>query len=133
MEEWRHCMADTLELSDGKPEPSERLLLAASAIVIGNLDQFPDYRLDTLHFDRTIATSRLQSENFMGGVQVVQRAYVEATSESGNRYSVVIFRRLYPLQAAINPSLKIPRPASQPMSCLKLSRHLSSLEVIATL
>jgi hypothetical protein len=52
-----------LELSDCKPEPSERLLLAASAIVMDDLDQFPDYRLDTLHFDRTIATARLQSEN----------------------------------------------------------------------
>jgi hypothetical protein len=37
-----------LELSDCKPEPSERLLLAASAIVMDDLDQFPDYRLDTL-------------------------------------------------------------------------------------
>jgi hypothetical protein len=52
-----------LELSDCKPEPSERLLLAASAIVMDDLDQFPAYRLDTLHFDRTIATARLQSEN----------------------------------------------------------------------
>jgi hypothetical protein len=49
-------------LSDCKPEPSERLLLAASAIVMDDLDQFPNYRLDT-HFDRTIATARLQSEN----------------------------------------------------------------------
>jgi hypothetical protein len=30
-----------LELSDCKPEPSERLLLAASAIVMDDLDQFP--------------------------------------------------------------------------------------------
>ena len=58
------CRVNPLELSDCKPEPSERLLLAASAIVMDDLDQFPDYRLDTLHFDRTIATARLQSENF---------------------------------------------------------------------
>jgi hypothetical protein len=55
-----------LELCDCKPEPSERLLLAASAIVMDDLDQFPDYRLDTLHFDRTTATARLQSENLLG-------------------------------------------------------------------
>jgi hypothetical protein len=61
-----HASVHPLELSDYKPEPSERLLLAASAIVMDDLDQFPDYRLDTLHFDRTIATARLQSENIQG-------------------------------------------------------------------
>lgn len=72
MEEWRHCMADMLytplELSDGKPEPSERLLLAASAIVMGDLD--PNFLIiDWTHytFDRTIATAR------------------RAPSQSGNR------------------------------------------------
>jgi hypothetical protein len=55
-----------LELSDCKPEPSVRLLLAASGIVMDDLDQFPDYRLDILHFDRTIATARVQSDNSKG-------------------------------------------------------------------
>jgi len=46
-------MYTPLGLSDCKPEPSERLLLAASAIVMDDLDQFPDYQLDTLHLDWT--------------------------------------------------------------------------------